>query len=114
MGAAQSRNISNTVASTKLTERSRHPDRASLPLQQKLEKDYCFIEDEKYSIHEIGMWKVLDFYRDHADGKLVAVALGHALGSPSVSISTAEEWQKEVMADPKVAHLLHSYVAHIC
>jgi hypothetical protein len=114
MGAAQSRNTGNTVASTKLTERRRHPDPADPTPQQKLEQDYCFIEDEKCDVHDTSKQRGLKFYRIHADGSFVAVALGHALGSPKVSISTAEEWQKEVMADPKVTHLLHLFLTYIC
>jgi hypothetical protein len=56
---------------------------------------------------------LVTFYQIHADGSCIAIALGHVLGSQTVSISTAEEWQKEIMADPKVTYPLHLFVDHI-
>jgi hypothetical protein len=42
--------------------------------------------------------------RDDADESCVSVALSQNHGSEALSISTAEAWEKEVMADPKVSN----------
>lgn len=100
MGGAQSRTPERTLA-PKLAEQLMSLDITEPVGQQSLEKEYYFVGKDDGELHRYMTSQ--NSYTVQTDGTDLLAARPQTSGSQTVSISTAEEWEKEVMEDSKVA-----------
>lgn len=111
MGGAQSRTPERTIAS-KLAEQFKSLDITEPMGRQSLEKEYCFVGNDNGELpHHMILNNSCCVQTDRSDP---LAALPETSGSQTLSISTAEEWEKEVMEDTKVASPYSMRLDHTC